>query len=264
LSASLSTAEVKKRTASLVWVCHAVANGIPPETWPSLFAPALLNDVSGLYPIPPAKSGADPAETNLHRLAQVVSLFMLDIPPSPTPPAAPQAPGGSINTTPLTSTHTGFITQYAFSPLGYGSLLTSNGWLLLYQTRPTAPCSVTAHRFTPPGTLRGPGRSRAARSCPVWLGPTRIPAAAHPAQADSDPFPVSSLLGSGRLGSPAEHWARADSDPSVRSRHMTPATAASPGLGHALPRVCMPLSTDANSSVPRCGPAQQARNTWLL
>ncbi len=41
--------------------------------------------------------------------------------------------------------------------------------------------------------------------------------AAHPAQADSDPLPVSSQPGSGRLGSPAEHTARADPDPASSS-----------------------------------------------
>jgi hypothetical protein len=98
-SVTLSTAEVKERAASLIWVRHAVANGIPPDTWPSLLAPVLLNDVRGLYPIPPAKSGADPAETDLHRLVQVVSLFMPDVPLTSTPPSAPQAAGGGIDTT---------------------------------------------------------------------------------------------------------------------------------------------------------------------
>ncbi len=53
--------------------------------------------------------------------------------------------------------------------------------------------------------------------------------AAHPAQADSDLLQVSSLPGSGRLGSPAEHTAQADQDPASMPRHTTPATAASPG-----------------------------------
>ncbi len=96
---TLSTAEVKERAASLIWVRHAVANGIPPDTWPSLLALALLNDVRGLYPIPPAKSGADPAETDLHHLAQVISLFMPDVLLSSAPPSAPQASSGGINTT---------------------------------------------------------------------------------------------------------------------------------------------------------------------
>jgi hypothetical protein len=48
------------------WLHHAVANNIPPDTWPSLLAPAPLTDVRGLYPIPPAKAGADPVETDLH------------------------------------------------------------------------------------------------------------------------------------------------------------------------------------------------------
>jgi hypothetical protein len=106
--ASSSAAEIKELAASLVWLRHAVANNIPPDTWPSLLAPTLLTDVSGLYPIPPAKAGADPAETNLHHLARVVALFMPDVPPvgiapplHPTAPAthgAPPSPSGGINT----------------------------------------------------------------------------------------------------------------------------------------------------------------------
>jgi hypothetical protein len=70
--------------------------------------------------------------------------------------------------------------------------------------------------FIPPGTLGGLGRSPATRSPPDRLGPTRS---------------TSGPLGSGQLGSvfrahpcsaqatriPAEHTARADSDPSVQS-----------------------------------------------
>jgi hypothetical protein len=43
--------------------------------------------VRGLYPIPPAKAGADPAETNLHCLVRVVALFMPDVPPVGTAPS---------------------------------------------------------------------------------------------------------------------------------------------------------------------------------
>ncbi len=108
MSTSISAAEVKERAASLVWLRHAVANNIPPNTWPSLLAPALLTDVRGIYPIPPAKAGADPAETDLHRLARVVPLFMPYVTPAgtalplpqamPTTHGAPPFPSGGINT----------------------------------------------------------------------------------------------------------------------------------------------------------------------
>ena len=81
---SLSNADVKERAAALVWLRHAVANNIPPDTWSTLISPTLLANVRTLYPIPPAKSGADPAETDLHRLAKVVSLYMPDVPTSST------------------------------------------------------------------------------------------------------------------------------------------------------------------------------------
>jgi hypothetical protein len=41
--ASASAAEVKERPASLVWLRHTVANNIPPDTWPSLLAPVVLD-----------------------------------------------------------------------------------------------------------------------------------------------------------------------------------------------------------------------------
>jgi hypothetical protein len=89
---SSSTSEIKERATSLVWVRHAVANNIPPDTWPSLLAPTLLTDVRSRYPVPPAKTGADPVETDLHRLARVVALFMPDVPPVGTaPPSCPTA-----------------------------------------------------------------------------------------------------------------------------------------------------------------------------
>ena len=93
---SLSNADVKERAAALVWVRHAVANNIAPDTWASLLAPTLLANVRTLYPIPPAKTGADPAETDLHRLAKVVSLFMPDVPTSSSATPTPQV--GGINT----------------------------------------------------------------------------------------------------------------------------------------------------------------------
>ena len=70
----------------------------------------------------------------------------------------------------------------------------------------------------PPGSIPfGSGRLGLPR--PARLRPTRIR------------YPVTSLLGWGRLGLPAEHSVRADSDPSVQSHHMTLTTAAPPGPG---------------------------------
>ncbi len=111
--------------------------------------------------------------------------------------------------------------------------------LLAQSWRTSSPHAVKP-LYTAPGTLRGPGRSRAAQSHPVWPGPTqaRILAAAPLAQAHSDPFPVLYLLGSGRLRSPAELFALADSEPSVPSRHIMLTTAAPLGSGHD-PPVCV-------------------------
>jgi len=106
-----------------------------------------------------------------------------------------------------------------------------------------------SNRFTPPGTLGGPGRSRATRSPPDRLGPTRS---------------TGGPLGSGQLGSvprshpcsaqatriPAEHTAQADSDPSVQSRHMTLTTTTPPG--HIPPaRVHIPAGQAQSSRCPR-------------
>ena len=79
---------------------------------------------------------------------------------------------------------------------------------------PPLPCTDTAALvpYTPPGTRRGPDRSRITRPHPDRIGPTRI-AMADSAQADSDPFTGHILarfgptritgrtLGSCRLGS---------------------------------------------------------------
>ncbi len=63
---------------------------------------------------------------------------------------------------------------------------------------------------------------------------------AHCADTDSNPFPATSLPGSGLLRSQAEYSARANSDPCVQSRHMTLTTTAQPGLRleHISPREC--------------------------
>jgi len=128
-----------------------------------------------------------------------------------------------------------------------------DGFFFFTQTRPTAPGSLTAHRFTPPGTLRGPGRSRAARSRPVWLGPTRIPARPtrlRPTQTRSRCHPCP---------------AQADSDhrQSTRLRPTrTQRPAASHDAGHsgftgpglALPRACSPHSDRPNCTKSQGGP----------
>jgi hypothetical protein len=55
------------------------------------------------------------------------------------------------------------------------------------------------------------------------------------AQTNSDPFPGHIPARLRPLGSAAEHTARADSDPSVQSRHMTLTTATPPGPGYIPP-----------------------------
>ncbi len=110
-----------------------------------------------------------------------------------------------------------------------------------------------SNRFqvTPPGTLGGSGRLRATRSPPDRLGPTRS---------------TGGPLGSGQLGSvplshpcsaqatriPAEHTARADSDPSVQSRHMKLTTTTPPGPGYIPPaHVHAPAGQAQSSRHPR-------------
>ena len=77
-----SDADVKEQAAALVWLRHTAANILAPDTWASLLSPTLLTNVCILYPIPPAKTGSNPAETDLRRLAKVVSPFMSDVPTS--------------------------------------------------------------------------------------------------------------------------------------------------------------------------------------
>jgi hypothetical protein len=93
--------EIKERFAALTWVRYAVANAIDPTTWPSLLSAPLLASLRTLYPIPPQKPGAPSGETDLHRLASMVALF-LPTAISTTPPSAPPnlaiAPGGGIDT----------------------------------------------------------------------------------------------------------------------------------------------------------------------
>ena len=107
IAASSSAQDVRDRAATLVWARHAVANTIDPSTWSTVLGPAPLAALRQLYPIPPPKLGADPAETDLHRLARVVALYLPDIAPdvaaplssqNPSPPAVfTPPPGTGIN-----------------------------------------------------------------------------------------------------------------------------------------------------------------------
>jgi hypothetical protein len=99
LSQNLS--DIKERYAALTWVRHAVANAVDPATWPSSLSAPLLASLRTLYPIPPQRPDAPSGETDLHRLATMVALFLPDA-ISTTPPSVPLnpagAPGGGINT----------------------------------------------------------------------------------------------------------------------------------------------------------------------
>jgi hypothetical protein len=79
IAASSPAQDVRERAATLVWARHAVANTINPSTWSRVLGPAPLAALCQLYPIQPLKLGADPAETDLHRLARVVALYLPDI-----------------------------------------------------------------------------------------------------------------------------------------------------------------------------------------
>ena len=83
-----------------------------------------------------------------------------------------------------------------------------------------------SRRFTPPGSRTGPGRSRATRFPPDRVGPTRS-TVAHSAQAHSGSVP-STPVRPGPTRITGGSSARADSDPSVQSRHTTLTSAAPP------------------------------------
>jgi hypothetical protein len=166
----------------------------------------------------------------------------------PTPPPLP--PSGLL------------LNISCFQPSVPGSIRPSNGGLLCWRLGSHTSAAprhghggprpfTRSNRFTPPGILGGPGRSRATRSPPDRLGPTRS---------------TGGSLGSGQLGSvprshpcsakatriPAEHTARADSDPSVQSHHMTLTTTTPPGPGYIPPaRVHAPAGQAQSSICPR-------------
>jgi len=94
--------DIKERFAALTWVRHAVANAVDPVTWPATLSAPLLAVLRSLYPIPPQRPDAPDVETDLHRLAHMVSLFLpaeLSATSATAPPTLPINPGGGINTT---------------------------------------------------------------------------------------------------------------------------------------------------------------------
>jgi hypothetical protein len=94
--------DIKERFAALTWVRHAVANAVDPATWPATLSAPLLSVLRSLYPIPPQRPDAPDGETDLHRLAHMVSLFLpaeLSATSTTAPPTLPINPGGGINTT---------------------------------------------------------------------------------------------------------------------------------------------------------------------
>jgi hypothetical protein len=102
LGPSQTPTDVKERFGALIWVRHAVANAIDPITWPAMLSAPLLAVLRSLYPIPPPRPNAPAGETDLHRLAHMVSLFLPDglaAASSSSPPAPPTITGGGINTT---------------------------------------------------------------------------------------------------------------------------------------------------------------------
>jgi hypothetical protein len=81
---------------------------------------------------------------------------------------------------------------------------------------------------------------------------------AHSAQANSDPFPGHIPARLRPLGLPAEHTARANSDPSVQSRHMTLTSATPPGPGYIPPARVHAPAGQAQSSKSHKLRTQQA------
>ncbi len=102
IGSSQSLPDIKERFAALTWVRHAVANAIDPASWSSTLSAPLLDFLRSLYPIPPPRSDAPAGETDLHRLANMVSLFIpADLPAASTASASFSAAtsSGGINTT---------------------------------------------------------------------------------------------------------------------------------------------------------------------
>ncbi len=102
LGSSQTLSDIKERFAALTWVRHAVANAIDPAMWPATLSAPLLDFLQSLYPIQPQRSDAPVGESDLHRLAHMVSLFLpadLSAASTTAAPTLPINPGGGINTT---------------------------------------------------------------------------------------------------------------------------------------------------------------------
>ena len=122
------------------------------------------------------------------------------------------------------------------------ALAPSRGQTALHRPAPSGFGPVTGHPVT----------SRSARAdskyrWPTWLRPSRIRSPSHPCSAQATRIP-------------AEHSDRADSDPSVQSRHMTLTTTTPQGPGYIPPaRVHIPADKPNRPNVPRCGPSRQQK-----
>ena len=77
-----TTIEIKERFATPAWAWHAVANSIDPSVWLSLLSSPLLANLRTLYHIPPARFQTSSGETEFHRRARMVALYMPDVVPS--------------------------------------------------------------------------------------------------------------------------------------------------------------------------------------
>ncbi len=102
IGSSQSLPDIKKRFAALTWVRHAVANATDPASWPSTLSAPLLDYLRSLFPIPPQRSDAPAGKTDLHRLANMVSLFIpATLPAASTTSAitSTATSSGGINTT---------------------------------------------------------------------------------------------------------------------------------------------------------------------
>ena len=80
------------RCAALAWLQHAIANNVPPSSWPSILDDASSAVVASLYPLP--SSGSQPgvqSPPDYERLARIVSAYLPAdalAADSPTPHAA--------------------------------------------------------------------------------------------------------------------------------------------------------------------------------
>ena len=89
-------------------------------TWSTVLGPAPLAALPQLYSIPPPKLGTDPAETDLHRLARIVALYLPDIAPDVAAPPSSQNPSPPAVFTPPPGTGINIQRPPGASPLPAG------------------------------------------------------------------------------------------------------------------------------------------------